>query len=112
VSQNYNIEFNPIQCTSQVFKNLDAQEGFLYFVTDTKQIFLGKNGKFIDMCGGIDIVYGIKEIEYENSGQAPDPEVHFSIDDLIEREMPKVNDLILNKDGCFYKVITIEDELI
>ena len=57
-----NIEFNPIQCTSKVFKNLTAQENFLYFVTDTKQMFLGKGGKFIDMCGGINIVYGKKYV--------------------------------------------------
>lgn len=109
-----NIEFNPIQCTSQVFKNLTAQEGFLYFVTDTKQMFLGKDGKFIDMCGGINIVYGKKYIEYVDSGQTPDPNVPFVLDDLEVKEYPLVNDLILNEDGCFYKVktVSIEDDKI
>lgn len=109
-----NIEFNPIQCTSQVFKNLTAQEGFLYFVTDTKQIFLGKDGKFVDMCGGINIVYGKKYIEYVDSGQTPDPNVPFVLDDLEVKEYPLVNDLILNEDGCFYKVktVSIEDDKI
>lgn len=109
-----NIEFNPIQCTSQVFKNLTAQEGFLYFVTDTKQMFLGKDGKFIDMCGGINIVYGSKYIEYVDSGQTPDPNVPFVLDDLEVKEYPLVNDLILNEDGCFYRVtsVSIEDDKI
>jgi hypothetical protein len=109
-----NIEFNPIQCTSQVFKNLTAQEGFLYFVTDTKQMFLGKDGKFIDMCGGINIVYGNKYIEYVDSGQTPDPNVPFVLADLEKKEYPLVNDLILNEDGCFYKVktVSIEDDKI
>lgn len=109
-----NIEFNPIQCTSQVFKNLTAQEGFLYFVTDTKQMFLGKGGKFIDICGGINIVYGKKYIEYVDSGQTPDPNVPFVLDDLEVKEYPLVNDLILNEDGCFYKVkaVSIEDDKI
>ena len=109
-----NIEFNPIQCTSQVFKNLTAQEGFLYFVTDTKQMFLGKDGKFVDMCGGINIVYGKKYIEYVDSGQTPDPNVPFVLDDLEVKEYPLVNDLILNEDGCFYKVktVSIEDDKI
>lgn len=29
------------------------------------------------MCGGLNIVYGTKKIEYENSGQTPDPNVTF-----------------------------------
>jgi hypothetical protein len=36
MSQKYNIEFNPIQCTSEIFKSLEPQDGFLYFLTDTK----------------------------------------------------------------------------
>jgi hypothetical protein len=46
-------------------------------VTDTKQLFLAKDNAFVNMCGGTNIYYGIKEIEYENSGQAPDPNVTF-----------------------------------
>ncbi len=110
MNQTYNIEFNPIQCTSKVFKELDAQDGFVYFLTDTKQMFMAKDGKFINMCGGINIHYGTKEIEYENSGQAPDPNVTFSVDDLEAKEAPLQGDLILNSDGCFYKVETVEDE--
>ena len=110
MSQSYNIDFNPIQCTSNVFKNLYAQEGFLYFVTDTKQLYLGKDGEFLNMCGGLNIHYGTKEIEYENSGQAPDPNVTFQLFDLEKREAPLVGDLILNTDGCFYKVDMVADE--
>jgi hypothetical protein len=40
-------------------------------------MFLGKNNEFIDMCGGVNIYYGTKEIIYENSGQAPNPNVVF-----------------------------------
>ena len=106
----YNAEFNPIQCTSQVFNRLSPQEGFLYFVTDTKQMFLGKDGKFIDICGGLNIVYGKKDIEYENSGQTPDPNVDFAIYQLEKEEYPLVGDLILNTDGCFYRVKSINEE--
>ena len=105
-----NCEFNPIQCTSEVFKNLTAQEGFLYFVTDTKQLFLGRDGKMIDMCGGIGLVYGTKNIEYENTGQKPDPNVIFYLHEIESGEYPKVSDLILNIDGCFYRVNSIDKE--
>ena len=62
------------------------------------------------MCGGINIYYGIKEIEYENSGQEPDPNVTFQIHELEKQEWPLPNDLILNSDGCFYRVDTVAEE--
>ena len=64
------------------------------------------------MCGGINIRYGTKQIEYENSGQAPDPNVVFQVSDLNPQEPPLPNDLILNSDGCFYKVNTVSDDSI
>ena len=62
------------------------------------------------MCGGTNIYYGIKEIEYENSGQAPDPHVTFQIHELEGKDWPLPNDLILNSDGCFYRVDTVAEE--
>lgn len=62
------------------------------------------------MCGGLNIVYGIKEIEYENTGTEPDPNVTFFIHELEKQEAPLVDDLILNVDGCFYKVIAVEGD--
>lgn len=106
----YDIKFNPVQCTSETFKNLSATDGFLYFLTDTKQMYLAKNGQFVNMCGGVNIHYGTKKIEYENSGQAPDPHVTFQVDELENQENPLPGDLILNTDGCFYKVETVSQE--
>ena len=110
MSQNDKIKFNPIQCTSEAFKTLSPREGFLYFVTDTKQLFLGKNNDFVNMCGGTNIHYGTKKIEYENSGQAPDPNVLFKTGDLESGENPLKDDLILNTDGCFYRVESVSED--
>ena len=107
---NTNVEFSPIQCTSKQFAGFAPTEGFLYFLTDTKQLFLGKNNAFIEMCGGINLRYGKKEIEYDNSGITPDPHVNFYLEDLEEKVLPLVDDLILNIDGCFYRVTGIDDE--
>ena len=75
------VEFNPIQCTKKIFDSIVPQNGFLYFLTDTKQLYLGKeNGKAIEMCGGTNILYGIKDIEYLDNGLEPDPNVDFSIE--------------------------------
>ena len=62
------------------------------------------------MCGGLNIVYGTKKIEYENSGQAPDPNVTFYIHELEKQEAPLKDDLILNEDGCFYKVSSVSED--
>ena len=105
-----NVEFNPIQCTSKQFANFAPMEGALYFLTDTHQIFLGKNNAFVEMCGGVNLHYGQKKIEYDNNGIMPDPMVIFSLADLEEGVMPLKDDLILNIDGCFYRVKDIEDD--
>ena len=60
--------FNPVQCTWDKFETLTAQEGFVYFVTDKKKLFLGKNKEMIPMCASSGIFYGKKPVEYENSG--------------------------------------------
>jgi hypothetical protein len=83
-------------------------EGFLYFITDTKKICLGKNNKMVPMCEGIGLFYGTKEIEYDNSGVAPNPEVLFLLDEVEGDDIPEVNDLILNTDGCFYRIDAVD----
>ena len=97
--------FNPVQCTDAIFQNLNPTEGYVYFVTDKKKLYLGKNGKMLPMCSSSGFFYGIKEIAYDNSGILPDPHVVFDALTEIEGEdIPEKDDLILNKDGCFYRV--------
>jgi hypothetical protein len=62
------------------------------------------------MCAAKGFYYGKKDIEYDNSGNEPDPNVLFSIDEIEGDKLPEVDDLILNKDGCFYRVKEILDE--
>lgn len=110
--QNQNdVTFNPIQCSEKTLKSLIPQEGYLYFTTDTKRIYLGKNGNMLPMCASSGFYYGIKEIEYDNSGILPDPNVVFYRSEIEGTDYPQVNDLILNKDGCFYRILTIEEDI-
>lgn len=112
------LKFNPVQCNFETFKELAPNEGYVYFVTDKKQIYLGKDGEKIPMGASSGIYYGIKAIEYENTGIAPDPNVFFSYSDveLSDKGSPEVNDLILNigtedlPDGCFYRITRVEDD--
>ena len=109
MSQN-ECRFYPVQCSDETFKGLAPAEGHVYFVTDTKKIFLGKNGKMIPMCATSGFFYGIKEIEYENTGLLPDPNVRFLFDEIEGEDIPEEDDLILNKDGCFYRVKEVADD--
>ena len=104
-------KFEPIQCTNEIFQQLTPTEGCLYFVTDTKKIFLGKNGEMVPMTPGQAFFYGVKEIEYDNSGIAPDPNIFFYNTDLENSDrIPAIGDLILNVDGCFYRIKTIAED--
>ena len=103
--------FNPVQCSDAILQTLAPQEGYLYFTTDTKRIYMAKNGNLLPMCAATGFFYGEKEIEYDNSGNAPDPNVTFNIEDEIEgNDVPQVDDLILNIDGCFYRVRAVGEE--
>lgn len=56
--------------------------------------------------------YGNKEIIYDDSGNEQDPEESFSLsnEEIEGDRLPEIDDLILNIDGCFYRVISIQDE--
>jgi hypothetical protein len=127
VYTNSNKKFTPVQCTWEKFERdyLNApQDGHVYFITDKKKLFLGKNNQMIPMCASSGMFYGKKPIEYDNSGNKPDPNVTFAFnedEELSEIEgsdRPEVNDLILNvgtpeyEDGCFYRVINVTDDTI
>jgi hypothetical protein len=107
---NKECRFYPVQCSDETFQTLTPQEGYVYFVTDKKKIFLGKQGSMIPMCATSGFFYGIKEIEYDNSGIKPDPNVVFYYDEIEGTDIPEEDDLILNVDGCFYRVKNVADD--
>ena len=94
-----------------ILKNIN--DGFLYFTTDTHQIYLGTNNaeaKEILMGYETGIFYGLKDIPVDGSGNMPDPEVIFVSNEIEGNRLPNIKDLILNKDGCFYRVIALIDD--
>ena len=59
------VPFIPVQGTeSQILVSNDgkALEGHVYFATDTKKIFLGKDKKFIPMSEKNTFFYGTKDV--------------------------------------------------
>ena len=106
------VPFRPVFCNEQVIKKKQAEplNGHVYFTTDTKKIFLGQNGNFLPMCSSSGFFYGIKDILYENNGLAPDPNVTFYFEEIEGDAIPEVDDLILNIDGCFYRIIKVNED--
>lgn len=107
------IPFGFVQCSSKYIKDIEAgnktvQEGVIYFILDTKQIFLGKNNNLISMGKGTGIIFALKETDLNNL----DSNVSFNLQDLEEEyqaNYPQPNDLIFNKDGCFYRVLEVDN---
>ena len=113
MSQN-DCRFYPVQCSENKLRTLTPQDGYVYFTTDSKKIYLGRNNKLVSMNETTGIFYGFKEIKYDNSGILPDPSVTFFSDEIEGIEIPEIDDLILNvgtndlPDGCFYRVKSLD----
>ena len=105
--------FKPVQATESALKKYDPVDGHVYFTTDSKKIYLGTPTDYLSMGGNSGIYYGRKNIAPDNSGQTPDPNVSFVYPVDIEGDtVPMKDDLILNMDGCFYRVQTVVDNRI
>lgn len=95
------IPFTPIQGTESKISSIPRTQGNLYFSTDTKKIYLDTAYERLSMGGNTGIFYG--DVDF---GNFQGPEFEFIIEtDLEGNNEPNVNDLIINTDGCFYKVI-------
>jgi hypothetical protein len=89
--------FRPVRCIESALENLATYDGYLYFTTDTQKLFLGQDGKKIEMCGYNGIYYGKKDIKYNNDGMHPNPDVVFVFETEIDGDKcPEKDDLILN----------------
>ena len=86
--------------------NGKIENGKVYFSTDTKKIFLAKNNELLSMGGNSGIFYGNQPIP-----EIPDfTELIFERQYIEGENTPNVDDLILNNDGCFYRVTDIFEE--
>ena len=70
---NNKLAFIPVQGPENKILNNEnhPKEGHIYFTTDTKKIFLGKNDEFIPICEKNAFFYGNKDVGWDNSGAIP-----------------------------------------
>lgn len=110
----FKTKFHPVQGKEETLKSLGYNEGWLYFATDTKRIFLDSQGiEKMPMGGNSGVYYGkmaLSETPDENqkefSFKTTDLEINDNSDSIT---IPNIDDLILNiPDGCFYRVFEIE----
>lgn len=103
------VQFVPVRGKEASIEVLDKQEGHLYFTTDTGKILMDiSDDERITLGGsGASLYYALCENVIENV----DNTYSLPISSLEDpKANPKEGDLIINSDGAFYKVLSIDDD--
>ena len=104
--------FRPVTGTDEQIQNAGKNPGYVYFASDTGKIYFDlDNDTRVAMGGsGVSLLYG------EAPTIEPDEYSLYTLefDHLEEDVTPKEGDLILNKDGIFYRVqdVLADEQLI
>ena len=109
MGKNNEIAFRPVRGTEEKILSLAYNEGYVYFATDTGNIFIDSKGQSkIPMGGrGAAVIY-TNGTAVQNSD---DDYYSLSIDSLVNADdTVKNGDLLINRDGSFYKVIEVLED--
>lgn len=100
------IPFRPYQGYDKIIQAQDIVDGNIYFAADSGKIYLDKEGSRIAMGGGgAAVLYA----QASNIIANPDDTYTIKLMDLQEgSSTPKENDLIINSDGRFFKVSSVD----
>ena len=107
--------FDPVRSSEEVILQLPFNNGSIYFATDTGRVYMDclDNGEQKNKLpvggGGVSLIYGNDENPIAASEE--EDNVLFSLELLQLEEKARENDLILNSDGCFYKVLSVTDTI-
>ena len=104
MSERQAVQFIPVRGLDAKINNktlTPITDGYVYFATDSGKIYVDSQGERVIMgAAGAAIYYGTLEKPTESGGY-----FEFALNDVSGT--PKVGDLILNKDGGFYKVVLV-----
>ena len=107
--------FQVVRGTESTILSRTPLKGYVYFALDTKKIYYSDGEDFLPMGGNTGVWYG--KMEYSETPQEGQTEFYFNPDEIEGNEdsedgkylLPNIDDLIFNTpDGCFYRVIEIE----
>jgi hypothetical protein len=108
-----NIGFRPVQGLSENILNAPYAEGSIYFTTDTGKIYIDTRdgegqelNKYPVGGSGAAILYGNAPALVTDSND----HYLFGREYLDENVVPKPEDLIINSDGIFYKIIYLDEQ--
>lgn len=101
------VHFRPVQGLEEKIKNFPQNEGCFYVATDTGRIYLDTEteNKLPIGSSGVQVIYGTDnniEIEYDGN---ENPTAYLILLSELSTTNCHVNDLILNSDGCFYRIL-------
>ena len=105
------ITFKPVRGFEEELMNIPVTEGLVLFATDTGKMWMDTRNERVSLGGsGASLIYA----QSTPQAVADDDGNYFYIispDDLDEPELKvQINDLILNSDGSFYRVVELLDD--
>lgn len=95
--------FRPVRASESVIVGLAYNEGYLYFATDTGKIFLDANGERKTMGGAGASIYYAQALTVTETSAGTYLLMYGDLEDTQASVKP--SDLIINKNGSFYKVL-------
>ena len=99
------IPFRPFQGTEDLINKQDVYPGHVYFATDSGKIFLdADNGRITVGGGGVAVLYASADEVKKDMTDFSYILYSSNLDD--EEATPKKDDLIINLDGRFFKVLS------
>ena len=111
--------FNPVLGSEERVLSQGVSSGSVYFTTDTRKIYLDidEDHAKLPMGGNIGLFYG--DMKLASPAVEGQEEFEFQITDIVGNKnlknkilQPNIDDLILNSDGCFYKVISVYGDIL
>jgi hypothetical protein len=106
ITRSTGIRFKPVRGTAAKIDTIPINDGSIYYAYDTGKIFLDQGNKRVLMGGGSG-----SAIFYGNAGKlTPDENELYTISfNSLENknDSPKKDDIILNDDGAFYRIVSL-----
>ena len=106
------IPFNVVKGSEASIKQCQPLQGYLWFALDTRKIYYSDGNDFISMGGNSSVFYGTLTWPEDSPPDSDQVEFDFTMNDIEGDAAPNINDLILNADGCFYRVMALEGSII
>lgn len=101
------VRFTPVRGAEAKIAKMPYQDGAVYFATDTNKIYLDSQGQRVPMGGSGASFYYTTQAEVPSNEETGLYTIHQS-SFVDESAVAKTNDMLINTDGIWYRVVNIE----